>query len=247
MQKFFVENNQIENKQIIIIGEDVKHISNVLRMQKNDELQICNKTTCENYLVKIIEFQKDKVITEIIEKVDSNIESNVQIDLYQGLPKADKMELIIQKTVEIGVNKIIPVDMLRCVVKLEDKEVKKKIERWQKISEGAAKQSKRDIIPQIEDKIKLNTVIQRIKDYDKFFVAYEDEEKCKLKYELKKINENEKIKIGILIGPEGGLDSNEIEKLKQNGAKIVSLGKRILRTETAPIVMISNIIYELEK
>lgn len=247
MQKFFVEENQIEEDNIIIEGSDVKHISNVLRKQKDEILQICVKNNMKNYIVKIIEIEKEKVITKIIEKLDTSVESNVQIDLYQGLPKADKMELIIQKTIEIGINKIIPVDMVRCVVKLDEKETRKKIERWQKIAEAAAKQSKRDIIPIIENKIKINDIVNKINEYDCFIVAYEEERQKTLKQVLKNIKNKHNYKIGILIGPEGGIDSKEIEILKENKAISVSLGKRILRTETAPITMVSNIIYELEE
>ena len=154
------------------------------------------------------------------------------------------MELIIQKTTELGVKKIIPVDMKRCVVKLNEKDANKKIERWQKIAEIAAKQSKRDYVTRIENLININKICERINEYDLFLVAYEDEEETTLKSILK---ENLKAKkIGILIGPEGGIDIKEINKLKECGAEIVTLGKRILRTETAPIVMSANIIYELE-
>lgn len=246
MQKFFVEANQIEKNTITIIGKDVKHIANVLRMQKNEELQVCNVQTFDNYVVYIEKFEKDKIITKILEKLQTSIESNVEIDLYQGLPKADKMELIIQKTTEIGINKIFPVDMVRCIVKLNEKEEKKKIDRWQKIAEAAAKQSKRDKIPQIENKIELKEVLNKVKDYNAFFVAYEQENINTLKHSLKSLERGKFYKIGILIGPEGGIDSKEIEILKQNGITIVSLGKRILRTETAPIVMSANILYELE-
>lgn len=247
MQKFFVEQNQIEKNKIIIIGTDVKHIANVLRMQKNEKMQICNTQTLDNYIVEIEEIKKEQIITKIIEKLQRSIEPNVKIDLYQGLPKADKMELIIQKTTEIGINKIFPVDMVRCVVKLQEKEEKKKIDRWQKIAEAAAKQSKRDKIPQIENKIKLKEILNKIKEYDAFFIAYEEENKNTLKYSLKNLEKRSSYKIGILIGPEGGIDSKEIETLKENGIITVSLGKRILRTETAPIVMVANILYELEK
>ena len=246
MQKFFVEENQIEDNKIYINGPDVKHILSVLRLAKKEKIQICNKITKENYIVEIEEIQKEKVITSIIEKVQTSIESNVQIHLYQGLPKADKMELIIQKTIELGIYKITPVDMVRCVVKLDEKDAKKKIERWQKIAESAAKQSKRDIIPQIENKLNLNTVINAIKEYDVFIVAYEEEKSKTLKQVLKELEKKDNYKIGILVGPEGGIDSKEIEKLKENGALIATLGKRILRTETAPITMTSNILYELE-
>lgn len=246
MQKFFIKESQKENNKIEIIGSDVKHITQVLRMQKGEKVQVCMQETLENYIVTIEEIQKEKVIATIIEKLQTSVESNVKIDLYQGLPKADKMEYIIQKTIEIGIDKIIPVDMTRCVVKLEEKEAKKKVERWQKIAEAAAKQSKRDKIPQVEQKTKLKEVIKNMPKYDLFLVAYEEEKVHSLKQVLQKIKKKEDYKIGVLIGPEGGLALNEIELLKESGAIVVSLGKRILRTETAPISMVSNILYELE-
>lgn len=247
MQKFFVEENQIENDKINIIGEDVKHISSVLRMQKGEQILIGSKETLETYLTEIEQIEKEKVVAKIIEKLDTQTESNVEIDLYQGLPKADKMELIIQKTTEIGISKVIPVDMVRCIVKLDEKDAKKKIERWQKVAEGAAKQSKRSKIPEIKNKIKIKDLENIISQYDAFIVAYEEENEVTLKQELKKLREQEKYKIGILVGPEGGITKEEIEKLTSYNAKVVTLGKRILRTETAPIVLTSNIIYELEK
>lgn len=247
MQKFFVEENQIENDKINIIGEDVKHISSVLRMQKGEQILIGSKETLETYITEIEQIEKEKVVAKIIEKYDTQTESNVEIDLYQGLPKADKMELIIQKTTEIGISKVIPVDMVRCIVKLDEKDAKKKIERWQKVAEGAAKQSKRSKIPEIKNKIKIKDLENIISQYDAFIVAYEEENEVTLKQELKKLKEQEKYKIGILVGPEGGITKEEIEKLTSYNAKVVTLGKRILRTETAPIVLTSNIIYELEK
>lgn len=200
----------------------------------------------ENYIAQIEKINKENIIAKVVEKMQTSNESNVEIDLYQGLPKADKMELIIQKTTEIGISKIIPIDMQRCVVKLDEKEAKKKIERWQKIAEAAAKQSKRDKIPQVENRINLKESINKISQYDVFLVAYEEENVNNLKNELNNLPKKESYKIGVLIGPEGGIDIKEVTELKENGAKIVSLGKRILRCETAPIVMTSNIIYQLE-
>ncbi len=246
MQKFFVETKQIENEKITIIGEDVKHIVSVLHMKIGETIQVGNKQTHESYIAKIIQMNLDSVIVGITQKIEKTTESNVQIDLYQGLPKADKMELIIQKTTEIGVSNIIPVDMVRCVVKLEEKEAKKKIERWQKIAMSAAQQSKRDKIPTIENKINLKQIIEKIKEYDCFLVAYEEETQTTLKQILQPMKQKENYQIGILIGPEGGIDSKEIALLKENGATMVTLGKRILRCETAPICMVSNILYELE-
>ena len=244
MQKFFVKDNQIKNGIIKIDGTDVNHIINVLRLKENDEIQICNKDTSENYVVKIEEYNNENILSRIIEKIETTTETTFDLEIFQGLPKADKMEFIIQKTTEIGVKKIIPVAMERCVVKLSEKDVKKKTERWQKIAEVAAKQSKRDCIPEIEDVIGINSLYNRINQYDLFIVAYEEEKQNSLK-EILLNNKNAK-KIGVLIVPEGGIDSKEIENLKENGAKIITLGSRILRTETAPIVIAGNIVYELE-
>ncbi len=244
MSKFFVKENQINNDKIHILGEDVNHIANVLRMKKEDEVQICNQETGENYITKIISFSKDEIECEIVEKIIETVESNVDITLFQGIPKFDKMELIIQKNTEVGVKKIVPVLMERTVVKLDEKTANKKIERWQKIAEVAAKQSMRDIIPEIENIIKLQDITKQ--DYDVVLVAYENEEKNILKQELKKLQGKDRYKIAIVIGPEGGISEKEIEILKNMGTSFVSLGKRILRTETAGIVMSGNIMYELE-
>lgn len=244
MSKFFVKENQINNDKIHILGEDVNHIANVLRMKKEDEVQICNQETGENYITKIISFSKDEIECEIVKKIIETVESNVDITLFQGIPKFDKMELIIQKNTEVGVKKIVPVLMERTVVKLDEKTANKKIERWQKIAEVAAKQSMRDIIPEIENIIKLQDITKQ--DHDEVLVAYENEEKNMLKQELKKLQGKDRYKIAIVIGPEGGISEKEIEILKNMGASFVSLGKRILRTETAGIVMSGNIMYELE-
>ncbi len=244
MQKFFVKNNQIEENIINIIEEDVNHIINVLRLKREDEIQICNQETAKNYIAKIVQYDKEKVVCKIEREIKSEVEPKVNVTLYQGLPKADKMELIIQKTTEIGIKRIIPVSMERSIVKLNEKDSKKKIQRWQKIAEVAAKQSKRDKIPQIEDVINISKIYSNINEYDIFIVAYENEKQIKLKEILKKYNSAKNI--AVLIGPEGGIEEKEIEKLKQSGATTVSLGSTILRTETAPIVITSNILYELE-
>ena len=247
MQKFFVENEKIKENEIIITGTDVNHILNVLRLKENDKIQVCDKQNAHNYIVKILKYDKEKIITQIVKEEKATIESDIIIDVYQGLPKADKMELIIQKTTEIGVNKIIPVQMERSIVKIDQKACIKKIERWQKIAEVAAKQSKRDIIPQVENIIDITKLIDKIKEYNIFIIAYEEEKDLTLKNILKEVKKEKRpIKIGFLIGPEGGIDNKEIEKFKKTNAKIITLGKRILRTETAPIVLSSNIMYELE-
>ena len=244
MPKFFVKSNQIEEDKIKIIGEDVNHIINVLRMKKDDEIQICNSDDGKNYLSYITEFDREHISCKIKEIVNESNESNVDITLFQGIPKFDKMELIIQKNTEIGVKSIIPVEMKRCIAKVKDN---KKIERWNKIAQIAAKQSLRDIIPNVDNPIKLEKLCEKFKEYDLILVAYEKELDNSLKGELKNLDKKQNPKIGILIGPEGGIDNSEIEHLKTyNNVKLITLGKRILRTETAGLVLASNIIYELE-
>lgn len=250
MPKFFVKNTQIEEEKnrILIIGSDVNHIKNVLRAKIGDELIIAQTPNPQDYKCQIVEFEKDKIICKIFEKLKIE-EEKVEVTIFQGLPKADKMELIIQKSVELGAMEIVPVQMKRCVVKLDEKDKIKKIQRWQKISEVAAKQCGRNEIPEIKPCIYVKDVCQMIQDYDVVLVAYEKESENKIKNELKKLKEfkdKQKIKIGVVIGPEGGLEPEDVEMLKQSGAKIVTLGKRILRTETVALNVISNIMYELE-
>lgn len=241
MYKFFIENNQIDNNQIIISGNDKNHIANVLRMKKDEKILITNKDTSETYECKIISINKNDVVCSIIKKDESIKESNVKIDLYQGIPKSDKMEYIIQKSVELGVNRIFPVNMKNCIAKIKDED--KKNNRWQKISESAAKQCKRNIIPSIERSVSMDFLYENIKNYDLVIVAYENEENKTIKDILK--NKDVK-KIAIIVGPEGGLSEEEVLNLINNGAKVASLGKRILRTETAPIAILSMIIYEYD-
>ena len=158
MPKFFVKEEQIQENQIIILGQDVNHIKKVLRAKIGDELQICNSQNGENFLCEIDNLEEEKIICQIKEKIQEQVESNIEVTIFQGLPKADKMEYIIQKSVELGVYDITPVEMKRCVVKLNEKDKSKKIERWQKISEVAAKQCGRDIIPQINNIINIKNI-----------------------------------------------------------------------------------------
>lgn len=248
MPRFFVKENQKQNNQITIIGEDVNHIKNVIRKQIGDNIEICNKDNKKSYKCEITKIEENQITTEIIEELISQ-EDNIIVDIYQGLPKADKMELIIQKSVELGANAIIPVDMKRCVVKLDSKSEEKKIERWQKISESAAKQCGRNNIPEVKHIVSIKDICKLIKNYDAMIVAYENEKENTLKHELTKIkqeNNFNNFKIGIVIGPEGGLEENDVKLLKESGAKIITLGSRILRTETVALNMLSIIMYELE-
>ena len=247
MPRFFVKNEQIKGTTIEILGEDVKHIKNVLRKQIGDNIEICDQDTEKSYICEIEKIGNESILTNIIEELQS-YDDNIKVDIYQGLPKADKMELIIQKSVELGVNSIIPVAMKRCVVKIDSKDESKKIARWQKIAESAAKQSGRSTIPEIKNIVNIEKIIQLIKEYDCVIVAYENEKNNTIKRELLEIKEkvHDKVKIAVVIGPEGGLEEKDVEILKQNGAKIVTLGRRILRTETVALNVLSVIMYELE-
>lgn len=250
MPKFFVKNEQINNDNIIIVGQDVNHIKRVLRAKIGDEFFICNSENGENFRCNVIEINENDILCEIIEKIENKTESNIQVSIFQALPKSDKMEYIIQKSVELGVYDITPVEMKRCIVKLNDKEKLKKIQRWQKISEVAAKQCGRDLIPEIKNIINVKKFVDTIKDYDNVLVAYENEKTNTLKEQLNNIKNNyskdDIIKIAIVIGPEGGLEPDDVELLKNNGANIITLGKRILRTETVALNVLSIIMYELE-
>jgi len=246
MPKFFIESNHINNNTIKIKGEDVNHIANVLRKQIGDELNICNSTTSDNFLCKIIEINKESIICDIIERIENKSDNSPNITIFQGLPKADKMELIIQKCTELGVNEFVPLQMERCVVKLDSKNEAKKIERWQKIAETAAKQCGRNNIPKVENLINIKKLCNLLDKYDIVLVAYEQEKENTLKIKLKDIKDKKNINIAVVIGPEGGIEASEIEELKDSGAEIITLGERILRTETVGIAMASIIMYELE-
>lgn len=249
MPRFFVKAEQIQDETITILGEDVKHIKNVLRKDKGDKIEICNQENGRTYNCQINNIEDNSIITKIIEQIEEQ-EDRIKIDIYQGLPKADKMELIIQKSVELGANAIIPVAMKRCVVKIDSKDEDKKISRWQKIAESAAKQSGRNTIPEIRNIVNIDIISKLISEYDILIVAYENEKNNTIKKELlqlkKKLQRNGKVNIAVVIGPEGGLEEKDVELLRQNGAKIVTLGNNILRTETVALNMLSVIRYELE-
>ena len=269
MQHFFINENQKENDTIKIVGNDVNHIKNVLRCKINEKLEISILGTEERYLVEILELNNENIICKIVEKIEEDFESDININIIQALPKSDKMELIIQKCTELGVKEITPLELERCIVKLSGKDVNKKLERWQIIAETAAKQCRRSIIPKINNLYNIKNIEEIIKKNDLVILAYENETENSLKdvinelkfknlqqeisfaaiNNFKNINKeagkNDTISIGIIIGPEGGLEEKEVEALKKLGVKSVSLGKRILRTETVAIALSSIIMYEL--
>lgn len=250
MPKFFVKTNQINEDEIIILNEDVNHIKNVLRANINDIINVCNSEDSKNYKCRIHRLENDKIVCKIEEQIKSEVEGRVNLTIYQGLPKSDKMELIIQKATELGVSEITPLKMDRCVAVLDGKSEEKKIERWQKIAEVAAKQSGRDIIPKINNVLSIKKLCDLVKEYNIVLLAYENEKDNSIKSELVKLKQlckdSDKINIAVIIGPEGGIANGEVDLLKNAGAKVVSLGNRILRTETVALNVASIIMYELE-
>ena len=248
MYKFFVEEEQIDDKIIKIIGQDVNHIKNVLRLKEGENICICNKETSSSFICEILEFNSSEVTCKVLEELLETTEPKTYIHIFQGLPKADKMEYIIEKCTEIGVKEITPVIMKRTIVKLEEKDKIKKLDRWNKIAEVASKQSKRDEILKVNNIINFKQIFEKLLDYDILLVADENEKKNTLKKVLNTLKDNkENLKIAVVIGPEGGIDETEINSLDLEEFKTVTLGKRILRTETAPLVIASNILYELEE
>lgn len=246
MQRFFVRNEQIQTNKITLTDKNVNYIKNVLRCNIGERIEICSQDGII-YLCEIEEITKEYVLCNILEELKNNSEPNVYINLIQGLPKVDKFEWIIEKGTELGVKEITPLKTSRCVVKLDGKEELKKVERWRKIALSASEQSKRNIIPTINNIYNMNNVFNLLQNYDIVLLAYENERNISLKDELKNIEIKSNFKIAVIVGPEGGFEETEVELFKEKGkAKSVSLGKRILRTETAGMSIISNIMYEFE-
>lgn len=243
MHNFFVNENQKQGDRYSISGTDFNHIKNVLRMNLGDTFLVSEQGISN--LCGIESFENDTVIAKILEENYNDTSLPIKIYLFQGLPKGDKMELIIQKSVELGVHEIIPVEMSRCVVKIEEKKKKNKLARWQAISESAAKQSKCNMIPQISEILTYKKALEKAKDLDVFLVPYESKNgMADTKSALNEIKSG--MSVGILIGPEGGFEESEVESAFNMGGKVVSLGKRILRTETAAITAVSMCMLHAE-
>ena len=246
MYQFFVEPSQIQGTRVVIIGNDVNHIKNVLRMQPGEEIAVSNGEDGKEYRCGIEELYEDEIVCTLRFIKEDGVELPSKIYLFQGLPKADKMELIVQKAVELGVYEIIPVSTKRAVVKLDEKKAKSKISRWQTIAEAAAKQSKRRIVPQIHNVMSFKEAVNYAKDKQVKIIPYELAEGMEKTRELigsLKPGQD----IAIFIGPEGGFEENEIQIALENGIEPITLGKRILRTETAGFTVLSWIVYQLEE
>lgn len=243
MYQFFVQNEQVQQNKIVILGSDVNHIKNVIRLKPSDVIRVSDEDG-NAYFCHITEIFENEVWAEIDRGDESGTELSNRIYLFQGLPKNEKMELIIQKAVELGVYEVIPVAMRNCVVKLDDKKAEGKVKRWQAIAESAAKQSKRTIIPNIAMPISYKQAIERAKELDITLVPYENERGMEETREIISGIERGK-SIGIIIGPEGGFAEEEIEMVK-DGMHRISLGRRILRTETAGLATLAMLIFHLD-
>lgn len=245
MPKFFVEQKQIENDRITIVGNDAAHISYALRMAKGEHICVCDGHGKE-YDCVLSEFFFDCVVASVVSARDCLNESPIRVYLYQALPKGDKLETVIQKSVECGVFEITPFESERCIVKVKAEAEEKKTSRRNRIAEEAAKQSGRGYVPLVLQTVSFEQAIAQASQADLALICYEDEIGTTLKQALQDGQERHIGSVSVLIGSEGGFSPNEVERAKKAGCLPISLGKRILRTETAPVFVLSNICYQFE-
>ncbi len=231
MPHFF---EKVNGDEVEITGENLKHIVGALRMKAGEKLTLCDDGI--NYNCELISAEKDKAVARVLSKEKNSSEPDVSVTIYQCMPKGDKLELVIQKAVELGVSKIVPVLSSRCVSRPDDKRAKKKNERYNKIALSACEQSGRGKKVEVAEMIDFNTAVKQAGDYDLCVLFYEGGGKP-----IREIVKTQK-NICVFIGPEGGFSDNEIEALKQIGAEVATLGKRILRTETAPLAALVSIL-----
>lgn len=241
MQQIFVNEGPV-NDSFVITGDDMHHLVRVVRLKRGEVIRVSSADGL-NYLCEVSDITSDELIAKVKEEVPSTELSN-KIYLFQALPKGDKMETIIEKCVELGVHEIIPVQMKNCIVKLDDKKKKSKLTRYQTVAETAAKQSKRSIIPKVADFMNFKDAFEYAKSLDILLLPYESKNGMKDTFDaLDSIKEG--MSIGVFIGPEGGFDSSEIELVRES-CRIISLGRRILRTETAAICTLSMLMLKSE-
>ena len=246
MYQFFVENGQVQGETIVITGEDAVHIGRVLRMKPGERVRISDEEE-HSYFCHITEITGDEVFLAIDERDELGTEFAHKVYLFQGLPKSDKMELIVQKAVELGVYEIIPVAMKNCVVKLDDKKAVSKVKRWQAISESAAKQSKRTRIPEVHPPVSWKEAFAMAAELDVTLVPYENERGlAAARQQISSIPAG--ACIGVMIGPVGGLSPEDIAMVDVfERMHRISLGRRILRTETAGLVTLAMLVYQLDE
>lgn len=241
MPKFFIKKEDIRNEIVTVTGQDATHISKVLRHAVGDTLTLCDGEGTD-FSAEITECTKESVTLKITDTIPCLAEPEISVTLFQGLPKQGKMDYIIEKCTELGITRIVPVAMKRSVAKIEDKKSEtKKLERWRKIAAESVKQCGRGRIPEITEVMTVDEAINFSATLDLTVAAYENEQEVSLKSVLEKSTPKS---IGVFIGPEGGLDDKEIEKFKGANIPSVTLGKRILRTETAGHTVLTTIMYE---
>lgn len=248
MYHFFVPPEQINaaDKSVVITGGDVNHIKNVLRMKPGEEISVSNGQDAREYRCGITDLSEDKILCELRFIKEDGVELASKVYLFQALPKADKMEFIIQKAVELGVYQIIPVAARRCVVKLDEKKAKSRLARWQGIAEAAAKQSKRAIVPQVSEIMNFSQAVEYAAGLDQKLIPYElAEGMAKTRALIDGLEPGQSV--AVFIGPEGGFEESEIELALARGIEPITLGRRILRTETAGLTVLSWLIYKLEE
>ena len=245
MYRFFVEPNQIGEESIVIVGKDVNHIKNVLRMKIGETILISDGSDKE-YICSVEKIADDEITAKIEDINGKTRELPIKVTLFQALPKGDKMETIIQKMVELGAYQIVPMSTKRCVVKLDAKKAANKVKRWNAIAESAAKQSGRMMIPQVHSVLTMKEAFAYAKGFEVNLIPYELAEGMK---ETRAILELVKpgMRVGIFIGPEGGFDVEEVESAMAEGIHPITLGRRILRTETAGMTMLSILMFQLEQ
>lgn len=235
MPRFFT--NEIDKGNIILTGSDANHIGRSLRMKKGEEITVCCNGTDYNCIINSI--TPDTVYLDLVSENPCAAEPSVDVTLFQAVPKMDKLEYIIQKSVELGVSRIVPVLTRRCVSRPDEKDFAKKLPRLQKIAEQAAKQSGRGIIPEVTPIVSYRKALDMMQELDSTIILYEEKGGCKFsEVDFDGVNT-----IGLVVGSEGGFDSGEAEDAVKNGAVRVWLGKRILRCETAPITAMSILMF----
>ena len=246
MPRFFIRQNQIEDGKIRIVGDDAHHISRALRMATGESITVCDMQGIE-YDCKLVEFNENDVVAKIISQRASENEPACVVKLYQALPKGDKLDTVIQKAVECGVSEITPFESERCIVKVKPDAEEKKTQRRQRISEEAAKQCGRSVIPEVKQTVSFDEMLERASQCNVIFFCYEGDGTKPLGRLLPWLDEFKKAKgeyptVAVVIGSEGGFSLAEVEKARERGFILTGLGRRILRTETAPLFILSSIV-----
>ena len=246
MQRYFIKSDQLVDDQVIITGDDIHHIRDVMRASVGDRIILC---TCakKSYLVEIIYLHKMGIKVQVVEAIAENTELSVFVAIFQGIAKGDKFDFVVQKATECGASEFVPVAMKRSVARFDEKKASKKVERWQRIAYEAARQAHRQVVPSVKMPVDIKGLIRMAGEYDVCLFAYEVSDvdsRCALADEIKKFAAG--IRVLVLIGPEGGIDQSEVDLLLNAGFIAIGLGPRILRTETASVYVMSAISYALE-